>query len=258
VTTYAVVLLVALPLVVLAAAVPALRAARVQPMVALRGAMVERYEATPRLHALDGELLPPALIGPLARRADLSDRVDCWMLEAGLDALRLCRATGRSVELFIHRSLGTATDEGWVDRIRDGIAARDLIWLRPVIQLQLQDADRQLELAARRARQLVRLGVRLCLNGLVDKERGARVLDALPVAYVRLGSTVLRNLPLDRLKELVARIQDRGAQVIATGVDGPKAIERTYRARIDLIQGPYVQPPMEAMDFDFLDTEGSR
>jgi ABC-type lipoprotein release transport system permease subunit len=34
--TYGVVLLVALPLVILAAAVPAFRAARVQPMVALR------------------------------------------------------------------------------------------------------------------------------------------------------------------------------------------------------------------------------
>jgi EAL domain-containing protein (putative c-di-GMP-specific phosphodiesterase class I) len=166
------------------------------------------------------------------------------------------------VELFIHRSLGSGSlgsgaDEGWVERIRDGIAARDLIRLRPVLQIQLEDADRHLDLAVQRVGQLERLGIRLCLNGLVDGEQAARVLDALPVAYVRLASSVLRTLPLDQLKDLVARAQTRGAQVIATGVDGPTAIERIYPARIDLIQGPYVQPPTEVMDFDFLGTEGA-
>ena len=129
-----------------------------QPMVALRGGMAERYEATPRLHTPDGELLAPALIGPLALRAGLADRLDDWMLEAGLDALKTCHTEGRSVELFIHRSLGSAADEGWVERIRDGIAARDLIRLRPVLQIQLEDADRHLDLAVQRAGQLERLG----------------------------------------------------------------------------------------------------
>ena len=159
------------------------------------------------------------------------------------------------MELFIHQSLASAADDSWIDRLRDAIAARDLIRLRPVIQIQLEDASQHLELAVLRTRQLERLGIHLCLNGLADDEKYAMVLDILPAAYVRLASTVLQDLPLGQLKDLVARAQARGAQVIATGVDGPRAIERIYPARIDLIQGPYVQPPTESMDFAFLGSE---
>jgi DNA-binding response OmpR family regulator/EAL domain-containing protein (putative c-di-GMP-specific phosphodiesterase class I) len=226
-----------------------------QPMVALRGDPAERYEATPRLHTPDGELLPPGLFGPLALRAGLAERVDRWMLDAGLDALGDCRAAGRPVELFIHRTLANAADDGWIARLRNGIAERDLIRLRPVIQIQIGDADRRLELAVRRAGELARLGLRLCLNGLAEGERGARVLERLPAAYVRLAADAVLTLPADRLRSLAALAQAGGALVIATGVDGPKTIERLYLAGVDLIQGPYVQPPAEAMDFDFRGSE---
>lgn len=226
-----------------------------QPIIALRGEMGERYEATPRLHTADGELLAPARIVPMALRAGLSQRIDGWMLNAGLDALKTCHAEGRSVELFIHQSLATAADDGWIDRVRDGIAARNPIGLRPVIQVQVGDADRNLALAVQRAAQLEHLGIRLCLNGLADGDRGQRVLEALPVAFVRLAAEAVRTLPLGRLKALVASVHDCGALAIAAGVDGPKTVGQLYPARVDLIQGPYVQPPTEAMDFDFRGSE---
>ncbi len=228
-----------------------------QPMVALRGDMTERYEATPRLRTTDGELVRPGLFGPLALRAGLTDRVDDWVLNAGLDALNACRVAGRSVELFIHRPLVGKADDDWIGQVRDGIAARDLIRLRPVIQIQLGEADRHPQAALRRAAQLGRLGIRLCINGLCEGAPGERVLESLPAAYVRLAADAVRILPPQRLKALVGRAHDRGALVIATGVDGPKAIEHFYLAGADLIQGPYVQPPAEAMDFDFQGSEAT-
>jgi CheY-like chemotaxis protein/EAL domain-containing protein (putative c-di-GMP-specific phosphodiesterase class I) len=222
-----------------------------QPMIALRGEMGERYEATPRLRTPDGELLAPARIAPLALRAGLGQRVDGWMLNAGLDALEACHSEGRPVELFIHQSLASAADDGWIDRVRDGIAARGPIGPPPVIQVQVGDADRNLTLAAQRAAQLERLGIRLCLNGLGEGERGQRVLDALPAAFVRLAAEAVRTLPLVRLKALVESAHARGALAIAAGVDGPQTVGQLYPARVDLIQGPYVQPPAESMEFDF-------
>ena len=222
-----------------------------QPMVPLRSAPIERYEATLRLNAPDGELLAPSAFAPLALRAGQAATIDRWLLCAGLDALCVRREAGRSVELFLHQSLAGAADPTWVAGLRDAISARDLIAFRPIVQFQIADADRHLELAVSRAGQLEQLGIRLCLNGLTGSERGERVLDRLPAAFVRLAREAAHGLPGAQLAALVGRVHERQALVIATGVEGPDTIARLFRAGVDLIQGTYVQPPAEAMEFDF-------
>jgi EAL domain-containing protein (putative c-di-GMP-specific phosphodiesterase class I) len=224
-----------------------------QPIVPLHAAAAERYEATLRLTGPQGELLAPGVFVPVALRAGETARIDRWLLAAGLDALRERRAAGRPVELFLHQSIAAAADDTWVERVRDEIAARDLIQCRPIIQLQLADADRHLDLAARRAEQLNRLRIRLCLNGFVVGERGERVLARLPVAYVRLAREAAHGLSDGRLLTLFGDPRGRKTLVIATGVEGPEAITPLYRAGVDLVQGSYVQPPTESMDFDFAD-----
>jgi EAL domain-containing protein (putative c-di-GMP-specific phosphodiesterase class I) len=139
--------------------------------------------------------------------------------------------------------------------LRDGISSRDLIQLRPVIQIQVADADRNLDLAVERGGHLERLGIRLCLNGLGQGGRAARVVGSVPAAFVRLAGEVVRGLAPDRLKALVAWIHERGVRVIVTGADGPEAIARLCAARVDLAQGPYVQSPAESMGFDFAGAE---
>jgi len=224
-----------------------------QPIVPLHAAAAERYEATLRLTGPQGELLAPGVFVPVALRAGQTARIDRWLLTAGLDALRERRAAGRPVELFLHQSIAAAADDTWVEWVRDEIAARDLIQCRPIIQLQLSDADRHLDLAARRAEQLHRLRIRLCLNGFVVGERGERVLARLPVAYVRLAREAAHGLSDGRLLSLFGDPRGRKTLVIATGVEGPEAITPLYCAGVDLVQGPYVQPPTESMDFDFAD-----
>ena len=223
-----------------------------QPMVPLHATAAERYEATLRLVGPHGELLAPGVFGPVALRAGQAARIDRWLLAAGLDALQARRAAGRPVELFLHQSIAAADDD-WVERVRDEISARDLIQCRPVIQWQLADADRHLDLAARLAVHLSRLGIRLCLNGVAAGERGERVLAHLPVAYVRLAREAVRGLADARLQGLFGALRGRKTLVIATGVEGPEAITPLYSAGVDLVQGPYVQPPTETMDFDFAD-----
>ncbi len=226
-----------------------------QPMVDLSGSTRESYEATVRLRTADGELLGPAVFAPLALREGLSERIDRWVLAAGLDALAGCRGAGRSAQLFLHQSMASLGAEGWIDGLREGISTRDLIHLRPVIQLQVADADRNLDLAVERGGQLERLGIRLCLNGLGQGGRATRVVGSVPAAFARLAGEAALGLAPDRLKALVAWIHERGARVIVTGVDGPEAVARLYAARVDLVQGPYVQSPTEVMAFDFSGAE---
>jgi CheY-like chemotaxis protein len=227
-----------------------------QPILDLwEGAARQRYEALLRLRLEDDELLVPRAFAPLAVRAGLAGRVDRWTLAAGLEALADCHVAGRAVELLIPQSVGSLAAEGWVESLRQAIDARDLIRLRPLIQLQLADVDRNLAMATRRATELERLGIRLCLSGLCDGPRGDRVLAAVPAALARLSLDTTRDWRPERLKALVGRARERGVQVIAAGADGPEAIARVCAAGVSLIQGPFVQPPLESMSFDFAGDE---
>jgi EAL domain-containing protein (putative c-di-GMP-specific phosphodiesterase class I) len=151
----------------------------------------------------------------------------------------------------------STADAAWPGWLRDEINARDLIQTPPILVFQIADADRNLDLAARRAADLGRLGIRLCLDGLVPGEPGERVVERLPTAFVRLGAEASRPAGLAALKSLIDLIHQRRGWVIANGVDGPESIAGLYRQSVDLIQGPYVQPPAESMDFDFSETESA-
>ncbi|MGE5155011.1 MAG: EAL domain-containing protein [Bdellovibrio bacteriovorus] len=226
-----------------------------QPIVDLWEAGRARYELAVRLRLGDGELLVPRAFAPLAVRAGLARRVDHWTLRAGLEALVGCRSTGRMVELLVPQSMVSLSLDPWVDALRNAIDALDLIRWRPLIQLQLADVDRNLALAARRATELERFGIRLCLDGFRDGPRGDRVLAAVPAALVRLPLDATRDWRPERLKDLVARFRARGIRVIAGGADAPEAIARVCAAGVSLIQGPFVHPPLESMSFDFTSTE---
>jgi CheY-like chemotaxis protein len=226
-----------------------------QPIVDLWEVGRARYELAVRLRLADGELLVPRAFAPLAARAGLSRGVDQWTLAAGLEVLVGCRTAGRMVDLLIPQSMASLAAESWVPSLCTAIDARDLIRWRPLIQLQLADVDRNLALAARRANELERFGIRLCLDGFRDGARGDRVLAAVPAALVRLSLDATRDWRPERLKDLVARFREHGIRVIAGGADAPEAIARVCAAGVSLIQGPFVQPPLESMSFDFAGTE---
>ncbi|MTW20871.1 EAL domain-containing response regulator [Allochromatium palmeri] len=222
-----------------------------EPMFTLTDLKGERYEMTPRARIGDGELLPPAEFVPLAIQAGLAARLNRWLLLAGLEVLVTRLHHNRPVQLFIHQALAGLDDDAWTDWLRDQINARDLIRLRPVIQFEINEADQHLELAIQRSRELAKLGIRLCLNGLDLSERSRRVLTALPMTYVRVSRSVIHGPDAHSISKLIKSVKGYGARVVATGVDGPATIARLFGAGVDLIQGPYVQPPTPEMDFEF-------
>ncbi|WP_158308386.1 EAL domain-containing response regulator [Thiocapsa marina] len=222
-----------------------------EPIVSLTPAPSARYEVSPRLATPDGELLSPVDFMPLAKRRGLAEQLDAWLMSSALDALTACRDAGQPAQLFLYQSLIGAGRDDWVDRIREEINRRDLFRLRPVIQFQVEEAADDTGLAADRVARLARLGIPVCLNGVDDGEASERVLARVPAAFARVARTMAQSLDAEPLADLVQRLRERRRAVIAGGVDSPEIIARLCRAGVDLLQGPFVQPPSAVMDYDF-------
>lgn len=222
-----------------------------EPMVTVSESAVARYEVSPRLTCADGELLPPCDFMAVAQRAGQAERLDRWLLSAGLNALMRSDVDGHPVQLFIHQSLVSVGREDWVDQIRDEINQRDLYRLRPVLQFQVEEVAADAQLMSDRLGRLRRLGIRVCLNGLDTSPASELALEKAPPTFVRLARGVAESLDQVSLSAFIQETKARGPIVIAAGVDAPETIARLCRAGADLLQGPFVQPPSPAMDYDF-------
>jgi EAL domain-containing protein (putative c-di-GMP-specific phosphodiesterase class I) len=203
------------------------------------------------LETADGELLSPVAFMPIAQRCGHAERLDAWLLTTGLDALMACRDAGQPAQLFVYQSVLGAGREDWVDQVRDEINRRELFRLRPVIQFQVQEAAADPELAADRVARLARLGIPVCLNGVDAGDASAQALATVPATFARLARAMVQSLDPEPLAELVQRLKERRLTVIAGGVDAPETIARLCRCGVDLLQGPFVQPPSALMDYDF-------
>jgi EAL domain-containing protein (putative c-di-GMP-specific phosphodiesterase class I) len=91
----------------------------------------------------------------------------------------------------------------------------------------------------------------VCLNGVDAGDASEQVLASVPAAFARVARTMVQSLDAELLAELVQRLRERRRAVIAGGVDAPETIARLCRAGVDLLQGPFVQPPSAVMDYDF-------
>jgi EAL domain-containing protein (putative c-di-GMP-specific phosphodiesterase class I) len=155
------------------------------------------------------------------------------------------------VELVLHQSFASVAAEDWVECLRERIAELDLIHLRPTIQLESAEALAALSLAGARAAELARLGITLCLTGFPLEGDAESLLESVPCAYVRVDGVEACALPQTWLRAVVEQVHGSGAAVVAGGVDSPDRVAELYPSRIDLIQGPFVQPPMETLGYDF-------
>jgi len=226
-----------------------------QPIVALRRRSGESYQALLRLRAADGEPISPLDFLPVARSSGLMPDIDRWVVGHALDETLRRRAEHPGLQFLICQSLATAAAPGWVNWLRDEIASRDLIRQRPALVFEIDEVAARPGDARTCFASLHRLGIDTCLNGLTDSPQALSLLAGLGVTRVRLHEDVLTAIDGASLLTLVEAAHREGAAVIATGIEHPQAIAKAWGCRVDYIQGNFIQPASDTLDFDFAATD---
>jgi PleD family two-component response regulator/EAL domain-containing protein (putative c-di-GMP-specific phosphodiesterase class I) len=225
-----------------------------QPMVTMQRRTGERFEAVLRLRANDGEMIPPFDFLPVALQFGLMPSIDRWVLTRALDDIKTYRTHRPTLSLMVRQTTASLAGDDWIDWVREGIASRDLIQHRPMLMYEVADVAANLDLAKKRFDELQRLRIDLCLNQMDDSPQAQAVLGSFSWAMVRLHREVIAQ-PTSALKTLVVAIHQRGAQVIATGIEDPQAIARAWDCGVNFIQGNFIQAPAAGLEFDFAESE---
>ena len=222
-----------------------------QPIVPLRRVAGERYEATPRLMARDGEYIPAFDFLPAARRRGLIPAIDRWVMGHALDELKQQRNAHRRLQFFIHQSVETLCTGDWSSWLRNQIVERDLIKQRPVLQFQLDDLVANPGSAARGFDELRRLSIKTCVIQPEDDPSVLRLVEELGISLLRLPHPTIAAMDATRLTWFVEQLHGLGCEVIAARIEHPQHIARVWNCGVDFIQGNFLQFPTQGLSFDF-------
>ncbi len=230
-----------------------------QPIVPLdQQDKTHNYEVLIRLRDEHDAVLAPNRFITAVEQSDVMVKMDRWVLERSLQLLHDELQSGRRNRLFINitgRSLKSRSLLTWFASQQEELQVPpELI----VFQISETDAAAELDNARRFCNQVRRMGCQLCLKHFGSSPNSHIVFDSLETDYIKLDGSWVQDLQSGDLADNTLRqmlepaIQHRKV-LIAPLVETTRVIGKLFRCGVQLVQGYYLQPPREKMDYDFFE-----
>ena len=219
-----------------------------QPIRAICGPPVDRFELLLRMHGEAGELIMPATFLPIAERFDLIQEIDRWVFAQALTLLANCHATGRDVSLGVNMSGRTLCDPRLIDDLSAMIAACPIPSGRLIVEITETAAIVNLDRARDVAQALRALGCRFALDDFGSGFASLSYLKHLQFDFVKIDGEFVRGLAedgADRLivASIVGLAHRLGAETIAEFIEDEATVTRLRRLGVDHGQGYHLGRP---------------
>ena len=221
-----------------------------QPLLDLQERGTENYEIILRMPTPNGDLLAPNEIRVKAERAGLAESVDKWLLGHALDVLRKRRTTEETTRLFICQSGSSLLDPTYPDWLAEQLREHHLVGTGLVLDFPLSSTSHDLKTAQQHINMLHKMDIAVCLSQFPEKPAAFKLLRYVRGDYIRIAKRLLKT---DRqtITSIVSEAHQAKAKVIISHIDDPRSIDLHWSSGGDLLQGDFIQPPIDSMDYDF-------
>ena len=227
-----------------------------QPIVNLQGDRNERYEVFLRIrNHEDRELVPETVFGAIQHHR-LGLALDRWVIAQCIRLLRERRNRTPLTGLFINISAATLDEPTLHLWLRERLEKAQIDPGLIVFELSEAAARRHLETARGFIDKIHALGCGFALKRFGLKQESMDLLNDLPADYIKPYIEFVHDIIADKgkrkqLKPLVADLNNRGVITVVSGVDDLNALPVLWSFDISLVQGFFLQRPLEEMSYDF-------
>lgn len=227
-----------------------------QPVISLQGDEDRQFEVLIRLlDEDDNELSPGQFLGP-AEDAGLLAKVDRWVMLNSIKMLADHRAEGNKTRLFVnitHKSIG---DEGFLPWFSVALKAARLPSDAIIFQIHENDATSYIKPSTKFAQDVSAMHCKTSINHFGCSLNPFGLLKHLTPDFVKLDGSFAEAIEnskekQEELVEMVKALQSQGVLTAMSGVESPNVLQTLWMSGINYIQGYYVSPPLENMDYDF-------
>jgi diguanylate cyclase (GGDEF)-like protein len=227
-----------------------------QPVVSLRGEVEEIYEVFLRMVDTAGTNVPAGTLFSAAEKANLSIKLDKWVLK---EAAQIClkrQKAGHKTNFFIKLSDQVVKDETIVLYINKLLRASHLSGEHFTIEISEATAISQVKYAKAFVMQLKKMGCRTALEHFGTSLNSETILKHLPVDFVKIDSSYAKGLSSNAehqnaVKKIVEMAHSYEKKTIAEAVEDANSLTVLWQCEVDFAQGHYIQEPLDTLDYDF-------
>jgi EAL domain-containing protein (putative c-di-GMP-specific phosphodiesterase class I) len=222
---------------------------------ALARGQVMGIEALARWPHQDLGLVPPADFIPIAEATGRILSLDRWAIATAIRQGSTWWERGWDGWVSVNLSTRSLRDPELVDFIADVLRGRGVDGERLMLEITESAAMRDPDATIAILHSLKELGVRIAIDDFGTGHSSLAYLRRLPVDLLKLDRSFIADLGTrerDRwiVESIVGLAHRMGAQVVAEGVEEPKALEWLRAAGCDLVQGYLIGRPAPADELD--------
>ncbi len=225
-----------------------------QPIVSVTGEGLNYYEVLLRMADQNGKEIPAAEFISAAEESDMMPFIDRWVVRNAIKQLAKKFRKGDSVRLMVHISQASLEDKTFSEQLARLLNAAEL----PGHMLTLQMTDRMVQQHLRQVirfvEQLKPLGCKFAMTQFSGEPRSLKVLEHIDMPFVKLDSLFTEKLERNddsQLKKVTNNLKRLNKVIIMPKVESAQTLTSIWQIGVDYVQGYYLQPPMEAMTYDF-------
>lgn len=229
-----------------------------QPIVPLSyNSKVCHYEALVRMLDDDQKEITPDTFMSTMEIGDLTSTLDRWVIKKSIRNLRNEIKKGAKHRLFLNISSQTWRDESILPWLSDTLREYRIPADHLVFQMSESECSSNMLNAQAFADGLKELHCLVCVKHHGASSNARQVLRQIPTDYVKIDGSYVQDLANhtsdESFIEMVEDLKSQGKITIAPHVESPKVMSSLWKTGVGLIQGYYLQPPAEEMDYDFFD-----
>jgi multidomain signaling protein FimX len=226
-----------------------------QPIVSLMGDSQEHYSVLVRLLDANQHLYEAKEFMGAAAAGGLMVKLDRWVIQRAIAELAGQRANDHRINFFVNIAEESLLDEEliiWIcDLLREFDARGN--WL--TFQFPEEEARRNLAALTVLVEGLKKIKCRIALSRCSLLDGPQMLMQSLPVDFLLCAQDLARGLAEDKAKQqqlnaFANLAQEFNVKSIVTGVEDAPALTVLWTAKIDYVQGNFLQRPSPSLEIN--------
>ena len=232
-----------------------------QPIVSIKAASGGRYTSSLELSKADGTKFYQDSFRRSAERSSTAPTLDRWIILHAIKKIAETRSGSTNLEIFIPLSAESVQDESLAQWISESLGKARVGGEQLVFMVNEGHAVAHLKATKYLLEGLKAINCKLGLDNFGTGINPFQLIKHLPVSYVRINIAYMENLAQntqlqDSIRELAAQATSMNIASITPGVEDAAILSVLWTLGVDFVQGDFLQPPTQTMNYDFTSLTG--
>ena len=227
-----------------------------QPVIALQGDGVERYEMFLHLYGSDGEPVEASTYLPIAEEHGLLGQIDRWAATRAIELIGERLQGGHRTSLLLSLSSEAVQDPTMASFIAAHLASTGVPGELLVLAVPEAKVFTHLSAAQEFVSAMAGFGVRIALERFGAGLNSMQLLTHIEPAFLKIDPQFMDDLAKSaesqqQVRNIASQAASRGVQTIADRVQDATSMTLLFSAGVDYVQGDFLAPAGPNMNYDF-------